>query len=85
MPLIPSLSLKLRLGLGAALLGAGTLLAAAVLYTGMTRVADRLDAALAASEAREAEFEALSAQTRAELDGTIEALQQVMGDGGGQG
>ena len=77
MPLIPSLSLKLRLGLGAALLGAGTLLAAAVLYTGMTRVADRLDAALAA-EARMNRYAALSRQVSGFLVVATEAAQSGM-------
>ena len=40
-------SLKAKLGIGAALLGGVTLVLAAILYLGMTRVADRLEAALA--------------------------------------
>ena len=39
-------SLKAKLGIGAALLGGVTLVLAAILYLGMTRVADRLEAAL---------------------------------------
>ena len=75
MRLFPSLSLKLRLGLGAALLGAGTILAAAILYTGMTRVADRLDAALAA-EARMSRYAALSRQVSGFLVVATEAVQR---------
>ena len=75
MRLFPSLSLKLRLGLGAALLGAGTILAAAILYTGMTRVANRLDAALAA-EARMSRYAALSRQVSGFLVVATEAVQR---------
>ena len=45
-------SLKARLGIGAALLGGVTLILAAVLYLGMTRVSDRLEAALERLERR---------------------------------
>lgn len=43
------------------------------------KLAAQLDEALEARRLREAEFEALSKQTRAELDMTIAALQQALG------
>jgi uncharacterized protein YdeI (YjbR/CyaY-like superfamily) len=43
------------------------------------RLAAELDDALEARRVREAEFETLSKQTRAELDMTIAALQQALG------
>ncbi|MEQ8916764.1 MAG: HAMP domain-containing sensor histidine kinase [Silicimonas sp.] len=52
-------SLKAKLGIGAALLGGVTLVLAAILYLGMTRVADRLEAALA-TETRIARYSTLS-------------------------
>ena len=52
-------SLKAKLGIGAALLGGVTLVLAAILYLGMTRVADRLEAALA-TETRLARYSTLS-------------------------
>lgn len=45
------------------------------------RLAAELDDALDARRLREAEFDALSKQTRAELDMTIAALQQALGGG----
>jgi uncharacterized protein YdeI (YjbR/CyaY-like superfamily) len=44
-----------------------------------TRLAAELDEALDARRVREAEFEALSKQTRAELDMAIAALQDALG------
>lgn len=44
------------------------------------RLAGQLDEALEARRRREAEFETLSKQTREELDMTIAALQQALGD-----
>ncbi len=67
-------SLKLRLGIGAALLGAGTILTAAILYSGMTRVADRLETALAA-ETRMARYAALSRQVSTLLVVATETVQ----------
>ncbi|WP_189495359.1 DUF4164 family protein [Algimonas arctica] len=43
------------------------------------RMAAELDEALEARRRREAEFDTLSKQTRAELDMTIAALQQALG------
>lgn len=43
------------------------------------KLAAQLDEALEARRLREAEFETLSKQTREELDMTIAALQQVLG------
>ncbi len=68
------MSLKLRLGIGAAVLGLGACLAAAVLFIGMTRVADRLEAALAA-ETRMARYAALSTQVSTFLVIATEAVQ----------
>lgn len=69
-----TLSLKLRLGIGAALLGAGTLVIALILYLGLNEVADRLDATLAA-ENRVARYSSLSAQASTFLVVATEALQ----------
>ena len=52
-------SLKAKLGIGAVLLGGVTLVLAAILYLGMTRVADRLEVALA-TETRMARYSSLS-------------------------
>lgn len=67
-------SLKLRLGIGAALLGAVTLLTAVILFVGMARVADRLDAALA-SDIRMARYGVLSTQVSTFLVIATEAVQ----------
>lgn len=50
-----------------------------------TRLAGQLDEALEARKVREQEFEALSQQTRAELDATIQTLQQVLSGGAENG
>ncbi len=68
------MSLKLRLGIGAALLGAVTLLTAVILYVGMARVGDRLDAALA-SDTRLARYAVLSTQIATFLVIATEAVQ----------
>ncbi|WP_323772495.1 HAMP domain-containing sensor histidine kinase [Antarctobacter sp.] len=68
------MSLKARLGGGAALLTAGTVLTAATLYVGMTRVSDRLETALAA-EARIARYSILSTQVSTLLVVATEAVQ----------
>ncbi|WP_171173091.1 HAMP domain-containing sensor histidine kinase [Ruegeria sp. HKCCD8929] len=69
-----ALSLKTRLGFGAAILGAGTLLTAAILYLGMQAVADRLETALA-SDARMARYATLSTQAATFLVVATEAVQ----------
>lgn len=69
-----SLSLKVRLAAGAALLGAGTILTALVLYLGLNEVARRLDTALA-SEIRMARYASLSTQAAAFLVVATEAVQ----------
>jgi low affinity Fe/Cu permease len=46
------------------------------------KLAAQLDEALEARRQREAEFEALSKQTRNELDQTIQALKEVMAGSG---
>lgn len=69
-----SLSLKLRLGIGAGLLGLGTLLTASMLYLGLNDVARRLDTALA-SETRMARYATLSQQTATFLVVATEAVQ----------
>jgi signal transduction histidine kinase len=71
----PSMSLKLRLGFGAAVLGAGTLLTAAILYFGLNAVADRLDTAIAA-EKRMSRYAVLSTQTATFLVVATEAVQR---------
>lgn len=68
------LSLKLRLGLGASLLGAGTILTAFILYLGLNDVARRLDTALA-SEVRMARYSSLSTQASTFLVIATEAVQ----------
>ncbi len=67
-------SLKARLGIGAALLALGTLATAATLWAGMSRVADRLDAALV-SERRMARYAVLSTQASTFLVIATEAVQ----------
>lgn len=67
-------SLKARLGIGAALLGVGSILTAGILYVGMTEVAHRLDAALA-SEQRMARYSVLSTQTSTFLVIATETIQ----------
>lgn len=73
-PAKPALSLKLRLSIGAALLGAGTLLTALILYVGLNAVAGRLDTALA-SENRMARYANLSTQAATFLVVATEAVQ----------
>lgn len=72
--MISRLSLKLRLGLGGALLGASTLLTSAILWSAMGQVAERLDNALA-SEARMNAFAALSNQVASYLVIATEGVQ----------
>lgn len=74
MKLRAALSLKARLGTGAALLGAGTILTAFVLYLGLNDVARRLDAALA-SEMRISRYSNLSTQASTFLVVATEAVQ----------
>lgn len=69
-----SLLLKTRLGLGAVVLGSGTLLTAAILYFGMQTVASRLETALA-SETRMARYAALSTQAATFLVIATESVQ----------
>ncbi|MEM1076869.1 MAG: HAMP domain-containing sensor histidine kinase [Pseudomonadota bacterium] len=71
---IEGLSLKARLGIGAAILGAGTLLTALILYLGMQMVAARLETALQA-ETRMARYAALSTQAATFLVVATEAVQ----------
>ncbi|MFQ1701379.1 ATP-binding protein [Loktanella agnita] len=71
---ISDMSLRLRLGIGAAALGMGTCLIAAIVWLGMGQVADRLDAALAA-ENRIARYAALSQQAASFLIVATEAVQ----------
>lgn len=68
------MSLKLRLGLGAALLGVGTILTALILYLGLNEVAQRLDTALA-SEIRMTRYSSLSTQASTFLVIATEAVQ----------
>jgi len=67
-------SLKTRLGIGAGLLGGGTLILAAVLYLGMTRIADRLEAALV-SETRMVRYATLSREVSTFLVIATESVQ----------
>lgn len=69
-----SLSLKMRLGLGAAALGAATLLTVGILYLGLQQVASRLDTALA-SDQRMARYATLSTQVATFLVIGTEAIQ----------
>ncbi|MGB3243546.1 MAG: HAMP domain-containing sensor histidine kinase [Sulfitobacter sp.] len=69
-----TLSLKTRLAAGAALLGAGTVLTALILYLGLSEVGKRLDAALDA-ETRMARYAALSSQAATFLVIATEAVQ----------
>ncbi|WP_372571788.1 sensor histidine kinase [Ruegeria jejuensis] len=69
-----AVSLKARLGLGALVLGLGTLLIAAILYLGMQTVASRLETALA-SETRMARYAALSTQAATFLVIATESIQ----------
>ena len=64
----------MRLGLGAAALGAATLLTAGILYLGLQQVASRLDTALA-SEQRMARYATLSTQVATFLVIGTEAIQ----------
>lgn len=68
-------SLRVRLGIGAALLAAGTLLTAAILWYGMGDVARRLEKAIEA-DARMAAFASLSSQTANFLVVATEAVQR---------
>lgn len=68
------LSLKLRLGIGAALLGTGTIVIALILYLGLNEVAERLDTTLA-SENRMARYANLSTQASTLLVVATEAVQ----------
>jgi signal transduction histidine kinase len=67
-------SLKARLGIGAAMLGGVALILASVLYLGMTRVSDRLAAALA-SETRMARYSTLSREVSTFLVIATETVQ----------
>ena len=69
-----NVSLKLKLGFGAAILGAMALLTAGVLLTGMDRVAQRLDAALHA-EQRVERYAALSTQVSTFIVVAAESIQ----------
>lgn len=69
-----SLSLKARLGIGAAVLGSGTLLTALVLLLGLNAVAARLETALA-SELRMARYATLSQQAATFLVVSTEMVQ----------
>ena len=69
-----TLSLRTRLGIGAAVLGAASLLTAAILYFGMELVAERLETALA-SEMRMARYASLSTQAATFLVVAPEAVQ----------
>lgn len=71
---MPQLSLKARLGIGALLLGLGTLLVALLLWLAMDEVNRRLQKALA-SEARMGSFSNLSSQTASYLVVATEAVQ----------
>ena len=73
---ISGLSLRTRLGLGAAALGAGTLLIALLLWNGMNAVAERLDAAVQ-SERRIARYGILSQQAANFLIVATEAVQRA--------
>ena len=72
-----AISLRTRLGIGATLLAAGTLLTAGILWYGMGEVARRLDKALAA-DARMATYAALSNQTANFLVVATEAVQREL-------
>lgn len=73
-PNITRLSLKLRLGLGAAALGAVTILTTIIMYIGLNGVSERLDSALA-SEIRMARYATLSTQASTLLVVATEAVQ----------
>lgn len=73
-PARSSMSLKLRLSLGAALLAAATVLTSSILYFGLNEVADRLDTALA-SERRMARYATASTQAATFLVIASEAVQ----------
>lgn len=66
--------LKMRLGIGAAMLGLGACFAAAILFFGMTRIAGHLETALAA-ETRMARYSVLSTQVSTFLVIATEAVQ----------
>ncbi|MFK7751787.1 MAG: ATP-binding protein [Sedimentitalea sp.] len=69
-----AISLKLRLSIAAAMLGAGTIVTALILYLGLNDVARRLDTALA-SEVRMARYASLSTQAATFLVVATEAVQ----------
>ncbi|WP_300035531.1 HAMP domain-containing sensor histidine kinase [uncultured Roseobacter sp.] len=68
------LSLKARLGIGAAILGAGTLVTALILVSGLNEVSTRLSTALEA-ETRMARYSSLSQQAATFLVITTEMIQ----------
>ncbi len=68
------LSLKIRLGLGAAALGAVTLLTTIIMYLGLNGVSERLDSAVA-SEIRMGRYATLSTQASTLLVVATEAVQ----------
>lgn len=70
----PTISLKLRLAIGAAALAAATILTSSILYFGLNAVADRLDTALA-SEKRMARYATASTQAATFLVVASEAVQ----------
>lgn len=72
--MLGSLSLKARLGAGAALLGLAALVTAAILVLGMAQVSQRLQAALV-SEQRMDRYAALSTQVSTFIVVTTEAIQ----------
>ncbi len=74
-PLKPAISLKLRLAIGAALLGFATILIALMLYLGLGEVGRRLDTALA-SETRMSRYAGLSTQAATFLVVATEAVQR---------
>ncbi len=69
------MSLRLKLGLGAALLSLGAIVSAGVLYIGMTQVAERLETALA-SENRMARYATLATQISTFLVIVTESVQR---------
>jgi signal transduction histidine kinase len=70
----PAMSLKLRLAIGAALLGLSTILIALMLYLGLGEVGRRLDTALA-SETRMSRYAGLSTQAATFLVVATEVVQ----------
>lgn len=72
---LTGLSLRARLALGAGLLGLATLLTAAIIVLGMSRVSDRLDSALAAEQRLE-DYAALSTQVSTYIVVAAELIQR---------